>query len=114
MTSPRTSRPPRPLATDAYPTQITEDDLLMIGAALVQSACSMASLGHESPAGLSDYVNPDDMPTWHARFVLDMVAHSQGIGSDARKNGALDRIHGFVWQAGAMHRTADVVAEMLV
>lgn len=114
MTSPRTSRPPRPLATDAYPTQITEDDLLMIGAALVQSACSMASLGHESPAGLSDYVNPDDMPTWHARFVLDMVAHSQGIGSDARKNGALDRIHGFVWQTGAMHRTADVVAEMLV
>ena len=114
MTGPRAPRPPRPLTTDAYPTEITEDDLLMIGAALVQSACSMASLGHESPAGLSDYVNPDDMPTWHARFVLDMVAHSQGIGQDKRKNDALDRIHGFVWQTGAMHRTAVAVAEMLV
>ena len=114
MTGPRTHRPPRTLTTDAYPIEITEDDLLMIGAALVQSACSMASLGHESPAGLSDYVNPDDMPTWHARFVLDMVAHSQGIGQDERKNEALDRIHGFVWQTGAMHRTAEAVAEMLV
>ena len=112
MTGPRTRRPPRSLTTDAYPTEITEDDLLMIGAALVQSACSMAALGHESPAGLSDYVDPGEMPSWHARFVLDMVAHSQSIGQDKMKNDALDRIYGFVWQSGAMHRTAAAISEV--
>lgn len=102
----------RPMTTDAYPTRITPEDLMLIGAALVTSACGMNVLGHESPAGLVDYVNPDDMETWHARFVLDMVANSQGMVQDERKNAALDRIHGFVWQSGMMHRMADAAAEV--
>lgn len=111
MRGPSIPRGPRPFTTDAYPTEISPDDLVMIGAALVQAACAMASAGHESPAGLVDYVDPDSLPSWHAHFVLDMVAHSQGITQDARKNDALDRIHGFVWQTGQMHRTAEAISQ---
>lgn len=111
MSGPQTYRAARPMTTDAYPTHITPDDLMLIGAALVQSACGMNALGHESPAGLADYVDPTVMPTWHSRFVLDMVAYSQGLAQDQRKNDALNRIHGFTWQTGMMHRTAGAVAE---
>lgn len=112
MNGPRTPRGPRPLTTDAYPTQITPEDLTLIGAALVGAACGMNTLGHESPAGLADYVDPTAMETWHGRFVLDMVAYSQGSAQDQRKNDALDRIHGFAWQSGMMHRMADAAAEV--
>ena len=112
MTGPRTLRGSRPLTTDDYPAQITPDDLMLIGSALVSAACSMNALGHESPAGLADYVDPDAMTSWHARFVLDMVAETQGIAQDDRKNDALDRIHGFMWQTGMMHRTANEVAAL--
>lgn len=99
-------RAARPMTTDAYPVEITPEDFMLLGAALVSAACGMTSLGHESPAGLTQYVDPDVMPTWHARFVLDMVAHSQDVAPSDRKNDALDRIYGFVWQSGAMHAAA--------
>lgn len=111
MTGPSKRRLARPMTTDAYPSEVTEDDIMLIGAALVQAACGMAMLGHESPAGLTSYVDPEDMPSWHGKFVLDMVAQSQGISSDKVKNDALDRIYGFVWQTGSMHRLAEAVEE---
>ena len=101
------------MVTDAYPSRITPEDLLSIGAALVYAACSMNALGHESPAGLADYVNPDDMDTWHSRFVLDMVALTQGMAQDERKNAALDRVSGFVWQTGMMDRAAEFAGDVV-
>ena len=113
MNGPRTPRGPRPMTTDAYPTEITPEDLMLIGSSLVMAACGMNALGHESPAGLADYVNPDDMDTWHSRFVLDMVAHTQGMVQDERKNAALDRVSGFVWQTGMMDRAAEFAGDVV-
>lgn len=112
MNGPRTPRDPRPMTTDAYPTEITPEDLMLIGSSLVMAACGMNALGHESPAGLADYVDPTAIEAWHGRFVLDMVAYSQGMVQDQRKNDALDRIHGFAWQTGMMHRAAEAAAEV--
>lgn len=110
MIGPATHRGPRPLTTDAYPEHITAEDFALIGAALVGAACGMNALGHTSPVGLVEYVSPDALPTWHGRFVLDMVAYSQGFVQDELKNDALDRISGFMWQTGMMHHMADIVA----
>jgi hypothetical protein len=99
------------MTTDAYPTEITPEDLMLIGHSLVMAACGMNALGHESPAGLADYVDPTAIEAWHGRFVLDMVAYSQGMVQDQRKNDALDRIHGFAWQTGMMHHAAEASAE---
>lgn len=111
MNGPRTPRDPRPMTTDAYPTEITPEDLMLIGHSLVMAACGMNALGHESPAGLADYVDPTAIEAWHGRFVLDMVAYSQGMVQDQRKNDALDRIHGFAWQTGMMHHAAEASVE---
>ena len=105
----RTPHTIRPMTTDDYPSELTTEDLARIGEALLNAAATMASLGHESPSGLVDYVNRDAMPSWHAQFVLDMVAYSHGLVQDEMKNEALDRIHGLVWQTGWMHRLAEVV-----
>lgn len=109
MRGPSTPRGVRPFTTDAYPEHVTPKDALIIGQTLLGALAAMHSLGHESPAGMRDYINPDDMPSWHGRFVLDMVAGAQGFPSDA-KNEALDRLHGFAWQSGLMHNMADVIA----
>lgn len=109
MSGPRTPRNIRPVSTSDYPTEVTTDDLARIGEALLNAAATMAALGHESPRGLVEYVNRDDMPSWHAQFVLDMVAHSQGPIQDELKNDALDRIYGLVWQTGRMHLIAEAV-----
>ena len=109
-TTRRPVRPIRPLTTDAYPDHITPGDLAMLGSALLSAACAMNALGHDSPTGLADYVDPTALgDTWHARFVLDMVAYAAAVSPDKRKHDALDRIHGFVWQSGMMHEIAEAV-----
>lgn len=110
MRGPSTHRDARPTTTAAYPERVTYDDLAEIGAALLNAAAGMAVLGHESPAGLASYVNPGDMPSWHARFVLDMVAFSQGVARDEEKERALDRLYGFAWQSGAVTHVSDAAA----
>lgn len=79
MRGPSESRPARPFTTDAYPERVTDEDARLIGLALLGAAANMASMGHEGPAGLASYVNPAGLPSWHARFVLDMVAGAQGF-----------------------------------
>lgn len=107
-TTRRTVRPARPLTTDAYPDHVTSDDLALIGSALLAAACAMNAAGHDGLAGLADYVDPTALgDTWHARLVLDMVAYGAAFTPDKRKNDALDRVHGFLWQSGMMHLIAD-------
>lgn len=112
MSGPRKRRVTRPMTTDAYPTEVSVEDLTRIGEVLLNAAAGMAVLGHESPAGMADYVERDDLPSWHAQFVLDMVALSQGIGQDERKNEALDRIYGFAWQTGWADRGAEAAGRI--
>lgn len=110
MQGPSTPRGYRPMTTDAYPDGVTPADFERIGRALVGAACTMVILGHEGPGGMADYVNPDDMPGWQERFVLDMVALTHGIGRSDRKEAALDRVHGFVWQSGQMDEAAEAMS----
>lgn len=113
MRGPSTPRPARPMTTTAYPEVVTYDDLAQIGAALLTAGAAMTTMGHESPEGLSCYVSREDMPTWHAQFVLDMVAISQSVTHDEMKEAALDRISGLAWQSGAAALAAEVTAAVV-
>lgn len=107
--SARTPRDPHPFTTDAYPCEVTAEDLAAIGEALLGAIAGMFAMGHASTAGLADYVAIEELD-WRARLVMDAVALSHDCEWSDRKRAAMDRMSGFVWQSGWMHRVADQVA----
>lgn len=52
--SPRAPRDPHPFTTDAYPGEVTTEDLAAIGEALLGAMAGMFAMGHASTAGLAD------------------------------------------------------------
>ena len=109
--SPRAPRDPHPFTTDAYPREVTTEDLAAIGEALLGAIAGMFAMGHASTASLADYVATENLD-WRAQLVMDAVALSHDHEWSDRKRAAMDRMSGFVWQSGWMHRVADQVAEV--